>query len=166
MFKKTSLTHERLVSVLAYNKSTGIFTWKKQYHVSKIGRQAGSRCRYLHIKIDGEAYKSHRLAWFYVTGKWPELEIDHRDGDKFNNRWRNLRQATREQNSHNNLPQKGKLYTSLKGVTWAKERSKWLANIRVQGRLLFIGYFDSAQKAHRAYAARAKELRGEFARAA
>lgn len=165
--KRTALTQEQLKKILRYDKRTGLFYWASNYHTTKVGSVAGNfSSRYVRIKFGGKGYPASCLAWMYVTGEWPPHEVDHKDTDKHNNRWRNLRSATRVQNAYNARPMRGKKYGTLKGVTWAKGRRKWMAAIRVQGRSTTIGYFDSEKKAYQAYTRKAKELRGEFARVA
>ncbi len=165
MMKRTALTQEQLREVLKYNKRTGLFTWRLPRKNVRVGEVAGDFSgRYVRIKLDQKSYAASCLAWLYVTGEWPPFEVDHRDTDKHNNRWKNLRSATRAQNAHNTRPMKRKKYTALKGVTWAKGRRKWMAAIRVEGRSTTIGYFDSDREAHIAYAVKARVLRGEFAR--
>ena len=55
------------------------------------------------------------------TGEWPEADIDHADGDRSNNSWRNLRQATRQQNNRNRRDTKGVMYDAV--------NKAWLAYI-------------------------------------
>ena len=73
--KEEKLSYEELVRQLDYNYLTGIFIWK----IAKRGHKAGSLNEdgYIHIWIDNESYKAHRLAWFYYYGYWPKDEIDH-----------------------------------------------------------------------------------------
>lgn len=166
--RERHISQDLLKTLLRYNKRTGLFVWLVSIKSVKAGDAAGTfNGRYMAIKIRRRSYMQHRLAWLYVTGEWPENEIDHRDTDKCNNRWRNLREATRLQNMHNLRPMKNKKYSKLKGVTFAKGRRKWMANIR-EGRRYstFIGYYDTEQAAHRAYKKRARALHGKFARTA
>jgi hypothetical protein len=162
--KKTSLTQAQLKQALFYDSVTGLFRWISRRKNVRVGAIAGNFRRYVSIKLDQKVYMAHRLAWLYMTGRWPDNEIDHKDTNKHNNRWSNLREATRVQNAHNARPMKNKKYTSLKGVTYAKGRRKWQAGIKIKGRLVGLGYFDSAEAAHAAYAQAAIRLRGEFAR--
>jgi HNH endonuclease len=46
---------------------------------------------YRYVEIDGELYRADRVAWLYVTGEWPEGEVEHINGDRGDNRWENLR---------------------------------------------------------------------------
>jgi hypothetical protein len=89
------ITAERLREVLLYDPETGVFRWwvptsrKSPFRVGKI---AGSYHRdgYREIRIDKRLYRAHRLAWLYMTDKWPDLEIDHIDQDGTNNLRRTL----------------------------------------------------------------------------
>lgn len=111
--------------------------------------------------VDGRGYYVHRLAWFYVHGRWPQQQIDHINGDPHDNRIANLREATVEQNRRNvRLSTKNKF--GLKGVTIQKGRYK--AQIRFAGKHINIGLFDSPEEAHAAYCRHAIQLHGEFAR--
>jgi hypothetical protein len=96
-----------------------------------------------------------------MTGKWCSLVIDHRDGDPSNNRWANLRRATRSQNSANRrIPRNNPC--GFKGVS--RHRGKWDATICKKGRRHFLGSFLTPQAAHAAYVKAARKLFGEFAR--
>ena len=89
----------------------GVFVWKKftNGRVS-VGSQAGSiiKKRYAMIHINGKCYLSHRLAWFYVHGKWPKGWIDHINHDRLDNRIENLRDATPSQSACNRRGDKGR----------------------------------------------------------
>lgn len=74
------LTSETLKELLHYNPETGIFTWAKNAgQRAQVGRIAGSRTPsgYIKISLSRKLYAAHRLAWLYMTGSWPENEIDH-----------------------------------------------------------------------------------------
>ena len=118
---------------------------------------------YVHIGFCRRYYKAHRLAWLLMTGSWPSALIDHVNGVKSDNRWSNLREATRTQNAanarlavHNS--------SGFKGVSFHARRGRWQANIRTEGRYRYLGLFDTAEEAHAAYSREAKKHFGEFAR--
>lgn len=162
------LEHGRLLEVLSYDKETGKFHWLKRISIRIMaGDEAGSATPsgYVEIGIDGENYQAHRLAWFYVKGEWPKLQIDHKDTDRKNNRWPNLREATHGQNVHNSGPRKNNK-SGFKGVSFNKERKLWQARIMSERKLHLLGHFETPQEAHAAYAAKAIVLHGEFARVA
>jgi hypothetical protein len=159
------LTIQRLRNVLAYEPTTGLFTWLvRTSNRVRVGDVAGSEgCNYLVISVDGSRYLAHRLAWFYVTGEWPPGDIDHKDTNYLNNAWDNLRPATRSQNNANT--HRPTTNTSgFKGVWWNPPTCNWRAHIQVNGRHIHLGLFDTPENAHAAYCAAAARHFGEFAR--
>jgi len=160
------MTQNDLKKVLKYDPETGVFTWKiRKANRIKIGDHAGrlTQCGYESIRIDGRDYLSHKLAWLYVYGEWPTLEIDHRDGLKSNNRITNLREATRIQNSRNSKTSSSNT-SGFKGVHWKSKIKKWAATITFNRKKQHLGYFTSPQSASETYEARATELFREFKR--
>lgn len=159
---RPSLTEVR--ALFSYDPATGIFRRRvATNNRMKVGEIAGTLDRksgYVRIRIRNKCYFAHRLAWLYVTGAWPEHEIDHRDRDRANNRWTNLRQATRAQNSANKL---AKTSTGFKGVKIANGRFR--ASMTVAGKRIELGRFDTAEAAHAAYMNAANDAFGEYARA-
>lgn len=157
-----NLQAERLRELLAYNHDTGVFTWRVRRGPSRAGSVAGSKQSngYLHIMIDGRDYKAHRLAWLHVHGSWPVEHIDHINGDPADNRLANLRDATQSQNMKNSRLQLHNT-SGFKGVS--RNRGRWIAHIRHEGRLINLGRFDTAEAAHAAYVAAAIRLAGEYA---
>lgn len=136
-----AVTHERLVEILNYDPETGIFTSRISVGPRKAGTSAGSLCNrgYLRIEICGHRYGAHRLAWFYVHGKWPNY-IDHIDGDKINNRISNLRDVSIAENSQNmKLGRRNR--TGIHGVWWSTKYGVWVARIGVHGKKHDLGRF-------------------------
>jgi hypothetical protein len=162
----TPLTVERLKELLSYDPESGEFHWlvDRGKNANK-GKRAGTvnSKGYRVIQIDGKTLREHRLAWLYVTGSWPEHEVDHRDLDKLNNRFDNLRPATRSQNTSNKIVQANSL-TGVRGVN-RRENGKYRAYIAVKGKRINLGTFDTLPLAHMAYIKAAVEHHGEFARA-
>lgn len=128
-----------------------------------MGSVAGSlqSLGYRQIMIDGQRLLSGRLAWLYVTGRWPDNEIDHVNGIRNDDRFCNLREATRSQNNQNRRCY-GK--SGIKGACWIAKERKWRASIKVRGKTVQIGMFETAELAGDAYAQAAAELHGQFAR--
>ena len=155
-------TQERLKKLLHYDPETGVFTWKVKRPGRSVGDVAGSVGTKGHrrIYLDNVQYKAHHLAWLYMTGEWPEDQVDHKDVDPDNNRWENLRAATNQQNCCNRVHPNP---SGLKGVSWKRRNRKWVAQIGVDGKRIHLGLFDSAEAAHAAYCAAAERLHGEFA---
>ena len=163
-----SITAERLREVLDYNPESGEFRWLLATNsMVRVGMIAGSinRGGYSLICIDGGRYLAHRLAFLFMTGKFPELDVDHTDGDTANNSWTNLREATVSEN-HANSRRRCDNTSGHKGVSFRKASQNWCAQIQVNGRKMYLGLFESAEAAHAAYLAAAQRYFGEFARAA
>src|ERR1700724_777328 len=127
MAKRESITAARLREILHYDPETGIFTWRvRTSNRANVGATAGCICAngYPQTSIDGHRYSMHRLAWLYVTGEWPGAETDHRNGDKTDNRFCNLRPATKAENGRNRAIYKSNT-SGFKGVTWDASSRKW-----------------------------------------
>jgi hypothetical protein len=158
------LDHDTLVSLLDYDQVTGIFRWRvNRYRVTK-GDVAGSISPTGHrqIGIFQHNYLAQQLAWFYVTGKFPNFATDHRNGNRDDNSWRNLRRANHSQNGANRRKNKNST-SGFKGVTRLPS-GRWRAQITQDRKNQHVGVFDSAAEAHAAYFKAAQFLFGEFAR--
>lgn len=159
------LTVERARELLEYDSNTGVLRWRvtRSGHI-KAGEIVGAPRKndgYIQFQIDGKEYYAHRVAWLIYYGCWPEHQIDHTNRNKSDNRIENLRLATNSQNVA--YAPKKKTKSGYRGVTWKKGRDKWCAKIRVQGKMIHIGYFDDPKVAHEAYKAAAIKHFGEFA---
>lgn len=88
---------------------------------------------------------------------------DHKNHHGLDNRRDNLRIATCSQNHQNEVPRRN-FSSAFKGVSWRKRHDKWQAKIQVNGKIKYLGCFDSETEAARVYNRAAKELFGEFAR--
>lgn len=159
---------ETLKRLLQYNPETGLFVWRiRQGKKMAPGTAAGTPHTrgYLRITIGYKRYYAHRLAWLYVHGDIPtDRHIDHIDGNTTNNRIANLRLATRSENLGNARRHKDST-SGLKGVSWHSQNKKWIANIQKDGKPHFLGCYETADDAHAAYMAAARNLYQAFARA-
>lgn len=160
-----ALTLEKLRSLLEYSPETGEFRWLASRYRITAGDVAGSinNRDYRYIKIDGRSYSAHRLAWFYMTGEWPAEEIDHINLIKDDNRWENLREASHSQNSMNRATRRD-CAAGAKGVKWDKKSRKWVAEITITGRPIYLGTFGTISEAAAAYAVASEKYHGEFGR--
>lgn len=162
-----SLSHERLLNLLSYNKETGIFTWisNPSSGPHRMGKAAGALRPngYIQIKIDGVHFMAQRLAWFYVYKEWPHETIDHKNLIKSDNWIDNLRLATYGQNRANT----GVMLDNalgIKGVVWRERDQRFQAQITSNKKQIHLGYFKSKKEAQAAYIAAAKRLHKSFAR--
>ena len=145
------LTYERLKEALSYNPVTGIFRWKiSSSNCAKVGAVAGGQNPrgYWDVTLDGTLHKAHRLAWFYMKGKWPSKQIDHINGVSHDNRIENLRDVSNRKNQQNQYKHRR---GALVGANYMKHMSKWRARITIDGERVYLGYFDTEKKAHEAY---------------
>lgn len=116
-----------------------------------------------HGQVMGKMVKAHRAAWVLMNGHWPKEEIDHIDCDPGNNRWDNLRQASRRENGLNKRVRADST-SGVKGVRWKPEKRKWQARIRLGGVDHHLGYFDCVEDASSAYAVASEKMHGAFGR--
>ncbi len=156
------LTAERLRELLVYDPDNGSFVWKKSTsNRAMIG--AAIKCRdrhsYVIVRLDGRLYLAHRLAFLYMNGRLPEHDVDHVNGDRADNRWANLREATRQENMRNKPARASK--SGVRGVEQIPS-GKWRASITVSRRQLHLGCFDSIDEAKNAYEQAALKYFGEF----
>ena len=167
------VTAERLRELLDYDKGSGILTWRSTGKRAGWFHQGpnGPQDTYIRVQVDGRSYMAHRLAWLHVTGSLPAAEIDHRNQDGLDNRWDNLRPASRSQNCMNRRAFSNKTTSQNKGIVFdhaAHQRGHlkcWRARIQVDGARKHLGRFETEQAATDAYQAAALAHFGEFARA-
>lgn len=159
------LTQKRLKELLHYDPDTGHFTCIKKRQNASVGGRAGGNHHYGYIRIgiDNEKYQAHRLAFLFMGGKFPENQVDHINGVRDDNRWRNLREATAHENMRNSCIQKNNK-SGIKGVSWSKTNKSWRAVIYKNGRQIHIGHFHKKEDAGKAYRDSADEHYKEFAK--
>ena len=160
------ISQDRLKELFHYDPETGLFTWIvfRGGGSPRIGTVAGSPNEdgYVKIKVDQKLYAAHRLAWLYMTGSFPSLEIDHINGQPADNRFSNLREASRTENNRNTKISKNN-QSGFKRVTRNKKNGKWAAHIRSNDKQKFLGNFETPELAHEFYCLAADMLHGEFA---
>ncbi len=160
-----SLSHSELKQLLHYDPETGIWRWLVHRGRMIPGDRAGSihSLGYWLVMIGEKNYRSSRLAWFYVTGKWPPEKVDHKNGKRADDRWDNIRLATASQNAVNH---KKRVTNSsgYKGVYQNKTYKRFYAQITIQGYQVFLGSRKTAEEAYALYVEAAKKHHGEFAR--
>lgn len=155
----TTLTQERLKELLEYDPETGIFTRRVTRSPNAMKSTVAGTIKengYRKITIEKKHYYEHRLAWFYINGRWP-IELDHIDGKRNNNRITNLRECNRYENCQNNGLRSDST-SGLTGVSWANREQKWNAVIWKTGKRHNLGYFHSKDEAHAVYLKAKAEL--------
>ena len=161
---KTNISAEELRALLHYAPETGIFTWLVDRRSIKLaGKRAGNRDNqsgYRSVWVAGKGYAEHRLAWFYVYGSWPTGDIDHINGVGDDNRIANLRDTTTAQNCQNQRRSRSNSASKLIGAKKFRT-GQWQSAIKVDGKQIHLGTFESQEAAHEAYVA-AKRLHHPF----
>ena len=158
----TLISCELLKQQYSYNKETGIFTrlvdHGYRYKKGEVSNSIHKGTGYIRIQILGHRYQAHRLAWLYVYGSFPEQFIDHINRIKSDNRISNLRECNQAQNKAN-VSKMGGIY---KGVVRHKSGG-FQSQIGINGKTRYIGYFEDAISAAKAYDDAAIKLFGAFA---
>lgn len=159
-------SYEILHSLFFYEPDTGLLRWKIDRGSKKAGGPAGSITdRYVVVGIDYKLYRAHLIIWKMVTGAEPLYQIDHHDTIKSNNKWENLRPATKSQNMAN-VGLISSNTTGAKGVFWYKASQKWAVQVWKDRKAYFGGYHETLEDARAAARALREKLFGEFAREA
>lgn len=157
----------RLRAILSYDPETGIIRWRQQINNrTSIGSEAGCFDRhsgYRLIRIDHHRHRAHRLAWALHFGEWPVGFLDHRNGERSDNRIANLRLCTLQQNSRNQKQRSDTAHGGKKGI-YRRKGGSWGARIKLNGKDTHLGTFWTASEAHAAYVNAANKYFGEFAR--
>jgi|WetSurMetagenome_2_1015567.scaffolds.fasta_scaffold452159_2 hypothetical protein len=166
------MSAELVRQLLDYDQDTGNLRWKtrtpihfsptqkqtaadrcKNWNSNYAGKIAGHRRKnqnYISMSINSKGVLAHRAIWLIMTGEWPKNEIDHRNGDGYDNRWVNLRAATPSQNQHNKGKSK-RNKSGFTGVTSHPSTNKWRARICLNWSEHNLGYFDTKEDAAKAY---------------
>jgi hypothetical protein len=146
-------SQQDLRMLLSYDHLTGELTWKKRdislfsdgnhsaahsrdkWNARWAGKEAFTAVKgdgYKHGAIYGENFSAHRIIWKWMAGEDPDNDIDHIDGDRQNNKWSNLRLATRAENLRNAARHKDNT-SGTTGVRYVTKNKKWQAYI-IKGR--------------------------------
>jgi HNH endonuclease len=160
-----NLTQEIVRELLDYDPLTGALTWKRRdrkwfrsdrhwtnWNSKFAGKPALNAVHgkkgYLHGGIFYRLYKAHHVIFFWMTGRWPDPQVDHENHDTADNKWSNIVEATNHDNSKN----QSLFRTNKSGHTGvSKVRNRWRAKIGVNRAItasdIHLGYFDAFDEA-------------------
>jgi hypothetical protein len=144
---RLNLTQQQVRDIFSY--ADGKLYWRKKIsRKTVLGSEAGTLRKndgYRQIMISKTIYRTHRLIYLYHHGHIPEI-IDHINRDTSDNRVENLRPATRVQNAYNSKLRPDNT-SGTKGVTWCKNKKKWVARVYVEGKCVNLGRFADMKDA-------------------
>lgn len=161
---KAKPTQVRLHYLFDYDPITGVLTHKNpQSNRVKQGDVVGcvGAAGYRYISIDGCLYRAHVAIWAYVTGHWPNNDVDHEDRNRDNNCWTNLREGTRSQNLMNQA-RKFNNTSGFKGVT--SRGNSHSVRFRTDKGIVHIGSFKTAIEAAEVYDREVVKYQGQFSK--
>lgn len=145
---KISITSAELNELFRYDPESGKLYWRVDKSAAvRAGDEAGGRSfGYQRLTIDYRRYFVHRIIWLMAHGAIrTDLQVDHINGIRHDNRLENLRLVSHQGNQQNQ--------TKAKGYYWNKLARKWNAQVKIDGKAVHLGYFDNEQDAHQAYLA-------------
>ncbi len=145
-----------------YSPTTGILRWRIDKLPARAGDVAGTLGKrgYLTVGFNRSRHYVHRLIFIYMTGSVPEY-VDHKNRNKTDNRWKNLRKTTKSKNGANMVrPNKH----GFKGIYYSKNMCRFVACIKINYKKISLGTYDTAEEAHMAYRKAAKKYYGQYAR--
>lgn len=168
---QSGLTAESVRAMFRYAKSTGELIRRTPVYGRgsaiqyPVGSVAGCihKDGYVYIAIRGRLYVAHRLAYLIATGEWPAAEIDHRNGIRSDNRWKNIRPASISQNRSNTLGQSTRT-GPYPGVYCRTTRSgvRYIAQIKHRKKVIYLGSFLDAKSARNARVSAEKLYFGQY----
>lgn len=150
-----------LEAVFEYAPDTGKLFWRiNTGDIDRVGKEAGTtnKSGYRQVCLNSTVYLTHRLIWKMMTGEDPQEDIDHINGERSDNRWVNLKTATRSENLRNSK-RSTKNNSGAVGVSWCKIKRKWRAEIvDNEGKHVHLKYCETLEEAIAVRKAAEKEL--------
>ena len=147
----SKITQEEVKKLFYYDCYTGALIWLIDVS-NKVcaGDIAGCKStrhgnQYLQVRIRGVQYKAHRIIWLFLHGYFPE-EVDHINGNGFDNRICNLRAVTKQENGKNQRLRIDSI-SGCNGVYWKRSSNSWHAQITVNSKKIHLGYFKDLTEA-------------------
>jgi hypothetical protein len=169
MAKRDLPTPELLRQLLRYEPETGELFWlprwpelfpdggfhrreskARQWNARNAGKLAftyKNPLGYFFGRVFDRSFAAHRVAFAIHHGYWP-VEVDHINRNPSDNRIENLREATRQENTINKNALGGT--SGYRGVYWHKQRQKWAAYYKINGKMHYVGLFETEEEAARA----------------
>lgn len=102
--------------------------------------------KYHSVMVDNERYQTHRIIWKLVKGEEPIGEIDHINGNRSDNRIKNLRLVDKAANLKNQKKYKNNK-SGMPGIYWNEQKKKWCVQVTSDGIQRYYGCFEKLSDA-------------------
>lgn len=146
------LRYEEVAKLFTYDRETGVLYWRIRVNNNTrrdyvVGSSKRVTDGYRQVKVKGKIYMMHRVIMVLCFGHIPEnAEIDHINHVRDDNRLANLRFVTRTDNRRNQSIS-SKNTSGVTGVYFSKARKKYMAQIKVNQELIYLGTFETLEEA-------------------
>ena len=123
-------------------KNSGLWKYFNKRFAFQEAATSSDRHGYRQLTLLGKGYSAHRVIWLIATGEWPDDQLDHINGDRHDNRLKNLREVSQQENLRNQK-RSSKNTSGTTGVSWHRTTDLW--QVRIAGKT--IGYFKFLEEA-------------------
>jgi hypothetical protein len=135
---------ETLLDLFFYDPKTGMLIWRITNRIAGVKIYQNEKPHSMTIKIGTLQYKIHRIIWKLMTGSDPAVTVDHIDRNPFNNKWKNLREATFVEQLYNTGVHKNN-FSGSRGIEL--RRGMYRARIKIDGKDITIGSYRTLERA-------------------
>ncbi|QIG68228.1 HNH endonuclease protein [Rhizobium phage RHph_Y1_10] len=158
--QRKPIQREAILAVFDYDAENGLLFWKERsddafsdsryartWNTRLAGKRAGhiAKSGYAKVKINDSVFAVHRLIWTIETGEIADC-IDHINGNRSDNRFINLRNVSKEENSKNAALSRRNT-SGCSGVSFQSTLGLWEAYIWSNGKPVYLGRFSEKEKA-------------------
>jgi hypothetical protein len=163
----TGFSYEELSQVFSYNPETGVMlrhaNFLRQKRNASGEKVCAGKIRYGHLRLShkGKQLLVHRVAFLLMTRRWPTGVVDHINGKTDDNRWVNLRECTKAENTRHQKVSK-RSSSGYRGVHFVKGQNRWRAVIGVGWKSIYLGQFENIEDAVAARQAASIRFHGAF----
>jgi len=150
MTQRRFYTREELSEVFRINESGELERLFKRKGWNVVDCKANRNDGYCSVRLKDSKIMYHTIMWILVNGTITDVnaELDHIDGNRINNRIENLRLVTSRENQQNSESHRN---GRLVGCCFFKQSNKWRAEIKINGKKICLGYYNTELEAHQIY---------------